>query len=75
MTLKKNNRKIQDAIISNSPPPPLLPVPLPTWTETQVRVKSQIESTRRHFEDRSRAWEEKEGVSSSLDRLYLIDDH
>jgi hypothetical protein len=24
--LKKNNRKIQDAILTNSPPPPVLPV-------------------------------------------------
>lgn len=26
MTLKKNNKKIQDAIQENLPPPPLLPV-------------------------------------------------
>ncbi len=27
-----------------------------------MRVKRHIEETRKHFEDRSRAWEEKEGV-------------
>lgn len=37
-------------------------VPLPTWKDTKERIKSQIESSRKVFVERTKEWEEKEQV-------------
>jgi hypothetical protein len=35
---------------------------LPTWTETKNRIRTQLDESRQHYEDRSRKWEVKEKV-------------
>lgn len=42
--------------------PPLLFIPLPTWKETKIRIRQQIESAKQVTLERSRKWEEREKV-------------
>lgn len=37
-------------------------VPLPTWKDTKERIRSQMDTTRKGFQQKSREWEEKEQV-------------